>query len=60
MTRANGYFKHFCSVAQHAINYYKESKNRGYSERVQLECHLHDANKSYISDLTRPVKGQLT
>jgi len=60
MTRANGHFKHFYSVAQHAINCYKEAKIRGYSERVQLDCLLHDASGSYISDLTRPVKGQLT
>ncbi|NLK76728.1 MAG: DUF429 domain-containing protein [Clostridiales bacterium] len=59
MTRANGHFKHFYSVAQHAINCYKEAKVRGYSERVQLGCLLHDASESYISDLTRPVKGQL-
>lgn len=60
MTRANGHFKHFYSVAQHAINCYKEAKARGYSERVQLGCLLHDARESYISDLTRPVKCQLT
>jgi hypothetical protein len=60
MTRANGHFKHFYSVAQHAINCYKEAKIRGYSERVQLGCLLHDASGSYISDLTRPVKGHLT
>ncbi len=60
MTRANGHFKHFYSVAQHAINCYKEAKARGYSERVQLGCLLHDASESYISDLTRPVKRQLT
>lgn len=60
MTRANGHFKHFYSVAQHAVNCYKEAKSRGYSQRVQLGCLLHDASESYISDLTRPVKGQLT
>lgn len=60
MTRANGHFKHFYSVAQHAINCYKEAKARGYSERVQIGCLLHDASESYISDLTRPVKCQLS
>lgn len=60
MTRANGHFKHFYSVAQHAINCYKEAKSRGCSEKVQLGCLLHDASESYISDLTRPVKGQLS
>jgi len=60
LTRANGHFKHFYSVAQHAINCYKEAKVRGYSERVQLGCLLHDASESYISDLTRPVKGKFS
>lgn len=56
MTRANGHFKHFYSVAQHSINCYKEAKTRNYSKAVQLGCLLHDASESYISDLTRPVK----
>jgi predicted RNase H-like nuclease len=60
MTRANGHCKHFYSVAQHSINCGKEAKSRGYSERVQLGCLLHDANESYISDLTRPVKHNLS
>lgn len=60
MTRANGHFEHFYSVAQHAINCYKEAKARGYSKRVQLGCLLHDASESYISDLTRPVKQNLS
>ncbi|NLC45316.1 MAG: phosphohydrolase [Clostridiales bacterium] len=59
MTRANGHLSHFYSVAQHSINCYKEAKARGYSERVQLGCILHDASESYISDITRPVKRQL-
>ena len=56
MTRANGHHKHFFSVAQHVIGCYKEAIKRGYSERVQLGCLLHDASESYISDITRPVK----
>ena len=60
MTRANGHLKHFYSVAQHAISCYREAKARGYSKRVQLGCLLHDASESYISDLTRPVKRQLS
>ena len=60
MTRANGHFKHFYSVAQHSVNCYKEAKIRGYSKRVQLGCLLHDASESYISDLTRPVKKNLS
>ena len=59
MTRANGHCKHFYSVAQHSIDCYKEAKSRGYSERVQLGCLLHDACESYISDITRPVKCNL-
>ncbi|MTV48280.1 DUF429 domain-containing protein [Heliobacillus mobilis] len=59
MTRANGHFTHFYSVAQHAINCCKEAQSRSYSERVQLGCLLHDASESYISDLTRPVKRNL-
>ena len=45
MTRANGHLTHFYSVAQHTINCYKEAKARGYSERVQLGCLLHDASE---------------
>ena len=60
MTRANGHFKHFYSVAQHSINCYKEAKSRGYSTRVQFACLLHDASESYISDITRPVKKNLS
>jgi 5'-deoxynucleotidase YfbR-like HD superfamily hydrolase len=59
MTRANGHCSHFYSVAQHSLNCYQEAKARGCSERVQLGCLLHDASESYISDLTRPVKGKM-
>lgn len=59
MTRANGHFKHFYSVAQHSINCYREAKIQGCSQKVQLACLLHDASEGYISDLTRPVKSQL-
>jgi 5'-deoxynucleotidase YfbR-like HD superfamily hydrolase len=60
MTRANGHFKQFYSVAQHTVNCCREARARGYSERVQLGCLLHDASESYISDLTRPVKKFLS
>ncbi len=59
MTRANGHFKHFFSVAQHTINCFYEAEARGYSKRVRLGCLLHDASESYISDITRPVKQNL-
>lgn len=58
-TRANGHFDYFYSVAQHCINCSREALGRGYSQRVQLGCLLHDASESYISDLTRPVKRRL-
>lgn len=59
MTRANGHFKTFYSVAQHCIGCANEAKARGYSEKVQLACLLHDASEAYISDITRPVKAFL-
>lgn len=59
MTRANGHFRHFYSVAQHSVNCFREASARGYSGRVQLGCLIHDASESYISDITRPVKAEL-
>lgn len=59
MCRANGHFPYFYSVAQHCINCVKEAKARGYSERVQLGCLLHDASEAYLSDVTRPIKQLL-
>lgn len=56
MTRANGHFRQFYSIAQHSLNCCQEAECRGYSDRIQLGCLLHDASESYISDLTRPVK----
>lgn len=58
--RANGHFKSFYSVGQHSINCMREAKARGYSQKVQLACLLHDASEAYISDITRPVKKILT
>lgn len=59
LCRANGHFKSFYSVGQHCINCAKEAKARGYSERLQLACLLHDASEAYLSDVTRPVKAEL-
>ena len=59
LCRANGHFKSFYSVAQHSINCMKEAKARGYTERIQLACLLHDASEAYLSDVTRPVKAEL-
>ena len=59
LCRANGHFKSFYSVGQHCINCMQEAKARGYSQRVQLGCLLHDASEAYLSDVTRPVKAEL-
>ena len=59
LCRANGHFKRFYSVAQHSINCMKEAEARGYSDRIQLACLLHDASEAYLSDVTRPVKAEL-
>lgn len=59
MCRANGHFPHFYSVAQHCVNCVREAAARGYSERVQLGCLLHDASEAYLSDVTRPIKQLL-
>ena len=59
LCRANGHFKSFYSVAQHSINCMKEATARGYSDRIQLACLLHDASEAYLSDVTRPVKAEL-
>ena len=59
MTRANGHFPEFYSVAQHCIHCYDEAKERGYSDRVCLACLIHDASEAYLADITRPVKRNL-
>ncbi len=57
MTRANGHFHTFFSVAQHCLNCQKEAAARDHSPRLQLALLLHDASEAYMSDLTRPVKS---
>lgn len=59
MTRANGHFPEFYSVAQHCIHCYEEAKARGLSKRICLACLLHDASEAYLADITRPVKKNL-
>ncbi|MCI8429729.1 MAG: HD domain-containing protein [Lachnospiraceae bacterium] len=59
MVRANGHFPVFYSVGQHCIHCCEEAYERGYSERVQLACLLHDASEAYLADITRPVKQYL-
>ena len=56
MTRANGHFKHFYSVAQHSINCAYEARAMICNKAVQLACLLHDASEAYIADLIRPIK----
>ena len=58
--RGGGPVSYFFSVAQHSINCMKEAKARGWSERLQLACLLHDASEAYISDIIRPVKVHLS
>ena len=60
LCRANGHFPHFYSVAQHCLNCMEEARARGYSEKVQLGCLLHDAGEAYLSDVIRPIKPHLT
>ncbi len=59
MTRANGHFPEFYSVAQHCIHCYEEATARGLSKRLRLACLLHDASEAYLADITRPVKRNL-
>ena len=59
ITRANGHFNVFFSVARHSINCAAEAKLRGHSARVQLLCLLHDAAEAYIGDMTRPLKMKI-
>lgn len=60
MTRANGHFPRFYSVAQHSLDCAGEAKLRGYSKRLILAALLHDASEAYLSDITRPVKKYMT
>ena len=60
ITRANGHFTQFYSVAQHCIACCEEALARGYSEKVALGCLLHDGSEAYIGDITRPLKKNLS
>lgn len=59
MTRANGHFKEFYSVAQHCLACADVAKAEGRNHREVLACLLHDASEAYLSDITRPVKANL-
>ncbi len=58
--RANGHMAHFYSVGQHSIACAKEALAREFSPRVALGCLLHDASEAYLSDVTRPIKHEMT
>ena len=60
LCRGGGQLTYFYSVGQHSLNCATEAKARGWSERQQLACLLHDASEGYISDIIRPVKIYLT
>ena len=58
--RGNGHVQYFYSVAQHSLACAKEAKARGYSKEVILGCLLHDGSEVYLSDVTRPIKKELS
>ena len=60
LCRGGGQLTYFYSVGQHSLNCATEAKARGWSERQQLACLLHDASEGYISDIIRPVKIYLS
>ncbi|MGN0555852.1 MAG: phosphohydrolase [Candidatus Fimenecus sp.] len=59
LTRANGHFRVFYSVARHSINCAKEVKAQGFTEETQLLALLHDSAEAYIGDLTRPLRRHI-
>lgn len=59
MTRANGHFPEFYSVAQHSMDCALLARAEDRSDREVLACLLHDASEAYLSDITRPVKASL-
>lgn len=58
LCRGNGHVRFFYSVAQHSLACAKEAKQRGYDQRIQLGCLLHDASEAYLTDVPRPLKEQ--
>lgn len=59
MTRANGHFPEFYSVAQHCVHCAEEAIARKGSPREVMLCLLHDAAEAYLADVTRPVKDKV-
>lgn len=60
VARANGHFPEFFSVAQHSIQCAREAIARHYVPELSMACLLHDASEAYLSDVTRPVKKNMT
>ena len=60
MARANGHFPEFFSVGQHSIQCAREAIARHYVPSLCMACLLHDASEAYLSDITRPVKKNMT
>lgn len=60
LTRANGHFPQFFSVAQHSLQCAREAIARHYVPRLCMACLLHDASEAFLSDITRPVKRNMT
>ena len=60
LCRGGGHITRFYSVGQHCINCFREARARGWSEKMQLACLIHDASEAYISDIVRPVKRHLS
>lgn len=60
LTRANGHYPVFFSVAQHSVQCCKEAMKRNYVPELALACLLHDASEAYLADVTRPVKKNMT
>ena len=60
LCRGGGQLSYFYSVGQHSLNCAAEAKARGWSERQQLACLLHDASEAYMSDVPRPFKQHLS
>ena len=59
MTRANGHFREFYSVAQHSMDCANLARAEGRSGREVMACLMHDASEAYMSDVPRPFKHAL-
>jgi len=60
IARANGHFPEFFSVGQHSLQCANEAIARNYSPEVVMACLVHDGSEAYLSDITRPLKKNLT